>query len=135
MKSKLAIRLLAPLALVLAVAAPAGAQEPALEKLGFLCELDLTGIKKPPGVPASVFKSHYTLSSRKHCPSGKPGPNRGITIECLAKITGWPAGKASNNKNHPCKFNGDQCGVPGFITTTGTLNIDSSGNARLFCKR
>lgn len=132
MKSMIAMRLLGPLAFVVAAAVPAGAQEPALEKSGFLCELDLTGIKnKPTGIPKSVF----TLDSRKHCPSGKPGPNRGITIECLAHIDEWPAGKSSNNKNHPCKFNGDQCGVPGFITTTGTLNIDASGNARLFCKR
>ena len=132
MKSKMAMRFLGPLVLVLAVAAPAGAQEPALEKSGFLCELDLTNIKnKPNGIPKSVF----TLDSRKHCPSGNPAPNRGITIECLAKIPGWSGGKASNNKNHPCKFNGKQCGVPNFITTTGTLNIDASGNARLFCKR
>jgi hypothetical protein len=132
MKSKMAMRFLGPLVLVLAVAASAGAAEPATEKLGFLCELDLTGIKnKPNGIPMSVF----TLDSRKHCPSGNPAPNRGITIECLAKIPGWPTGKSSNNKNYPCQFNGDQCGVPGFITTAGTLNIDSSGNARLFCKR
>jgi len=132
MIAKMALKVLGTLVLVLAVAAPAGAQESALEKSGFLCELDLAGIKnKPNGIPQSVF----TLDSRKHCPSGRPGPNRGITIECLAKIPGWSTGKASNNKNYPCQFNGDQCGVPGFIKTTGTLNIDSSGNARLFCKR
>jgi hypothetical protein len=127
MKSKIVKRLLGPLAFVVAVAVPAGAQAASTEFEGFLCELDLSGIKnKPPGVPDSVF----TFDSRKHC----PGNNKNITIECRASIPEW-TGKASSNKNVPCRINGNQCGVPDFMATKSTLTISASGNAHLFCKR
>ena len=145
MKAKMVKRFLGPLVLVLAVAA-SGAQGASVDKLGVLCEIDLTKIKisnKPP--PPSVPKSVFTLNTRKHCPSSTPPNPNQITLECLAKIptctpanptSCWPAGKASNNQNVQCQVNGDACGAPGFFPAgKGTLNIDSSGNARLFCKR
>jgi len=132
MKSMITIRLLGPpLAIAVATAMPAWAQEP-VTFTGFLCELDLSGIQdKPSGVPASVF----TFNSTKHCPDKQAGLTESITIECLASIPEW-TGSASTNEDVPCRINGDQCGVPGFVDATkSTLNIDSDGKARLFCNR
>jgi hypothetical protein len=128
MKPMIAMRLLAPLAFVLGAAVPAWAQEPSTTFTGWLCEIDLSGIDPPPGVPASVF----TFDATKHCP-GNP-QSESITIECLATIPGWSGG-ASTNQDVPCQINGDQCGVPGFVGAgDSSLNINSQGKARLFCK-
>jgi hypothetical protein len=131
MKPMIAMRSLAALAFVLSAAVPVRAQEPSTEFTGWLCEIDLSGINRPPGVPASVF----TFDSTKHCPGNiQGGQSESITIECLASIPQW-TGPASTNQNVPCRINGDQCGVPGFVSTTdSSLNINSAGNARLFCK-
>jgi hypothetical protein len=127
MKSMITMMPLGLLAIAVATAMPAWAQEPG-KFTGFLCELDLSDIKnKSPGVPASVF----TFDSTKQC----PGQTEDITIECLASIPEW-TGSASTNENVPCRINGDQCGVLGFVDATkSTLDIDSDGKARLFCSR
>src|SRR5262245_54597737 len=117
------MRLLGLLAIAVAIAMPAWAQEP-IKFTGFLCELDLSGIQnKPAGAPASVF----TFDSTKQC----PGQTEGITIDCLASIPEW-TGSASTNENVPCRINGDQCGVLGFVDATkSTLDIDGDGKAHL----
>jgi hypothetical protein len=128
MKPMIAARLLGPLALVLGTAVPAWAQDAATDFTGWLCEIDLSGISRPPGVPTSVF----TFNTRKHCPANPPSES--ITIECLATIPGWK-GPSSTTSGVPCQINGDQCGAQGFFQAVDTsLNINSKGAARLFCK-
>ena len=125
MKPMIAMRLLA-LAFVLGATVPAWAQT-ATDLTGWLCEIDLSAISRPPGTPASVF----TVDTRKHCPANPPSES--ITIECLASIPGW-TGPSSTNANGPCQINGDQCGRPGFFDAVGSsLNISTNGSARLFC--
>jgi hypothetical protein len=120
------LRLLGPLAFVLGAAVPAWGQ--ATDLTGWLCEIDLSAISRPPGTPASVF----TVDTRKHCPANPPSES--ITIECLANIPGW-TGPSSANADVPCQINGDQCGRPGFFDAVdSSLNISSNGSARLFCK-
>ena len=149
MKPMIAIRLLGSLAFVLGTAVPVGAQEPATDFTGWLCEIDLTfpdseypNPNLPPGVRDRVPPSVFTNNTRKHCPANPAAES--ITIECRTEegkpIPGW-TGSASTHQDVPCSFNGDQCGVPGFHNSTDepssfdtTLNIDGSGNARLFCK-
>jgi hypothetical protein len=126
MKPMIAMRLLVPLAFVLGAAMPAWAQT-ATEFTGWLCEIDLSSINRPPGVPASVF----TFDTRKHCPANPSVES--ITIECLASIPGWTGPSSTNRVD--CQINGDQCGVTGFVSATdSSLNIASGGKARLFCK-
>ena len=129
MKPMIVMRLLGPLAFVLGAAVPAWAQEPSTTFTGWLCELDLSGIDPP--VPTSVF----TFDSTKHCPGNtQGGQSESITIECLASIPNWTGG-SSTTKDVPCQISGDQCGVPGFVNATdSSLNINSNGDARLFCK-
>ena len=129
MKSMITMKLLGPLAIAVAIAMPAWAQEP-VKFTGFLCELDLSGIQnKPAGVPASVF----TFDSTKNCSDNQAGQTESITIECLASIPEW-TGSAYTKEDVPCRINGDQCGVHGFVDAAkSTLNIDSDGKARLFC--
>lgn len=129
MKPMIAMRLLGSLAFVLGAAVPAWAQEPAKEFTGWLCELDLSEISRPPGVPTVVF----TFDSTKRCPGNfQGGQNESVTTECLAVIPNW-TGSASANKVD-CEVDGAQCGVTGGTVTDASLNIDSDGNARLFCK-
>jgi hypothetical protein len=124
----LIMRLLGLAAFVLGAAVPAWAAGPATDLTGWLCEIDLSAINRPPGTPASVF----TFDTRKHCPANPPSES--VTIECKANIPGW-TGPSSTNSNVPCQINGDQCGVDGFFTAVGSsLNINSDGSARLFCK-
>jgi hypothetical protein len=129
MKPMSATTLLGSLAIVVGAGVPVWAQVPSTDFTGWLCEIDLSHIgSRPAGVPASVF----TVDTRKHCPSSSTAQS--ITIECNALVPGW-TGSASTNQNVPCQFTGDQCGIlvdPRFVTAS--LNIDGSGNARLFCK-
>jgi hypothetical protein len=141
MKPMIAMRLLAPLAFVVAAAVPVRAQEMARQFTRWNCEIDLTfpnGVYPNPNLPATVRNrippSVFTFNTRKQCPGNtQSGVNENITIECKALIPGW-AGRASTNKPVPCQINGDLCGVPGsFPATKSSLNIDSAGNARLSC--
>ena len=129
MKPMSATTLLGSLAIVVGAGLPVRAQAPSTDFTGWLCEIDLSRISsRPAGVPTSVF----TVDTRKHCPSSSTAQS--ITIECNALVPGW-TGSASTNQNVPCQFTGDQCGVlvdPRFVDAS--LNIGSSGDARLFCK-
>jgi hypothetical protein len=130
MKPMIAMRLLGSLAFVLGAAVPAWAQEPAKEFRGWLCELDLSQISLPPEYSGPLFV--WTFDSTKRCPGNfQGGQSESVTTECLAVIPNW-TGSASTNKVD-CEVDGAQCGVTGGTVTDASLNIDSAGNARLFC--
>jgi len=79
---------------------------------GFFCRLDLDDV----GFTGTVLD---TDDSVKYCNFNEDGV---IRIECDAPFPGYD-GEGGFLGNSPCEINTTPCGVPGLVTTTGTLEV------------
>ena len=121
-----AIRLALPLAMVIGLSVPAGAQQPASKRFDFACKIDLRS--EISGVPEEFRKVFTTFDTEKLCPGNVASEN--FKIDCFDELDGWPASVSVSDNNFTCRISGTACGVPGtFTATTESMKIQPRTNA------
>ena len=122
----MAVGLAVQLALMVGLALPAGAQQPADTRTEFACKIDLRS--EISGVPEEFRKVFTTFDTEKLCPGNVASEN--FKIDCFDELGGWPAGVSVSDNNFTCRISGTACGVPGtFTATTESMKIQPRTNA------